>query len=69
MADPKPITDTQLKRIKPLMKAFTRLNAFVFRVSNGRFMSTFSGCDICLVTMKGARSGRVGKQPCRQTGA
>ena len=59
MADPKPITDAQIKRFKPLMKGFTRLNAWVFRASNGRFMSTFSGCDICLVTMKGARSGRV----------
>lgn len=58
MAEPKPITETQIKRIKPLMKAFTRLNAWVFKASNGRLMSKFGGSQICLVTMKGRRSGR-----------
>lgn len=58
MSDPKPITETQLRRIRPLMKAFTKLNAWVFKASNGRLMSKFSGCAICLVTMTGAKSGR-----------
>ena len=58
MSDPKPITETQLRRIRPLMKAFTKLNAWVFKTSNGRLMSRFSGCAICLVTMTGAKSGR-----------
>jgi deazaflavin-dependent oxidoreductase (nitroreductase family) len=58
MSDPKPITDQQLRRMRPLMKAFTKLNAWVFKASNGRLMSKFSGCAICLVTMTGAKSGR-----------
>ncbi|MFP6660587.1 MAG: nitroreductase/quinone reductase family protein, partial [Myxococcota bacterium] len=58
MSDPKPITETQLRRMRPLMKAFTKLNAWVFKASNGRLMSMFSGCAICLVTMTGAKSGR-----------
>ena len=58
MSEPKPITDAQLKRFKPLMKAFSRFNAWVFKASGGRWMSSFSGRPICVVTMKGARSGR-----------
>ena len=58
MSEPKPITDAQLRRFKPLMKVFSRINAWVFKASSGRWMSSFSGRPICVVTMKGARSNR-----------
>jgi len=40
------------------LKAFTRLNVWVYRASGGRLMSKLAGDPICLVTMTGARSGR-----------
>lgn len=41
-----------------VLKAFTRLHVWVYRLSGGRLMHTLGGDEICLVTMKGARTGR-----------
>ncbi len=41
-----------------LLKAFTRLNVWVYRLSGGRLMSKLAGDPICLVTMTGVKSGR-----------
>jgi len=43
---------------KGLMRLFTRLNVFVYRLSGGRLMNRMYGTPICLVTMTGAKSGR-----------
>lgn len=40
------------------LKAFTRLNVWVYRLSGGRLMNSIAGDPICLVTMTGAKSGR-----------
>lgn len=40
------------------LKAMTRINVWVYRMSGGRLMSTLAGAPICLVTMTGAKSGR-----------
>lgn len=41
-----------------VIKNFTRLNVWVFKASKGRLMTTFpGGYPICVVGMKGARSG------------
>jgi len=40
------------------LKAFTRLNVWVYRASGGRLMNKLAGDPICLVTMTGASSGR-----------
>lgn len=40
------------------LKAFTRINVWVYRLSGGRVMNTIAGDPICLVTMTGAKSGR-----------
>ena len=42
-----------------LLKTFTRINVFVYRLSGGRLMNKLAGMPIVLVTMKGARSGRT----------
>lgn len=42
-----------------LMKALTKLNVWIFRLSDGRLMNRFAGREICLVKMKGASSGKV----------
>ncbi len=41
-----------------VVKAFTRLNVWIYKVSGGRFMNKFAGDSICLVTMTGAKSGK-----------
>lgn len=44
---------------KGLMRLFTWLNVFVYKLSGGRLMNRMYGTPICLVTMKGARSGKT----------
>ncbi len=41
-----------------VLKAYTRLNVLVYRLSGGRLMNGFSGMPIVLVKMTGARSGK-----------
>ena len=53
-----PMTAKEHRRIRRNVKLFARLNAWVYRLSGGRLMNTFSGCSICLVKMTGARSGQ-----------
>ncbi|MBL4680842.1 MAG: nitroreductase family deazaflavin-dependent oxidoreductase [Pseudomonadales bacterium] len=43
---------------KWLLKLFTRINVFVYRLSGGRLLNEFSGMPICLVEMTGAKSGK-----------
>ena len=42
-----------------VLKAFTRINVWVYRLSGGRLMNTLGGDPICLITMTGAKSGKV----------
>jgi deazaflavin-dependent oxidoreductase (nitroreductase family) len=56
--DVKPISEPQMKLVKPLMKLMSGVNVFVYRLTNGRLMGRFSGADVCLVTMTGRKSGR-----------
>jgi F420H(2)-dependent quinone reductase len=57
--DVKPIPESMNGLIRVFMKAYTRLNVWVYRASNGRLMNKFpNGSPICLVTMTGRRSGR-----------
>lgn len=58
MSEPKPITERQLKILKPILKAFARFQVLVYKKTNGRWMSKFAGREICLVTMTGAKSGK-----------
>ena len=58
MAD-KPMTEQEYKRFRRFVKFFSRMNLFVYKMSGGRLMSSASGRPIMLVTMKGARSGRL----------
>ena len=49
---------------KPLLRTIGALNAFVYRVSGGRWMGRFpGGAPVCLLTTKGRRSGRVRTVP------
>jgi len=44
---------------KWFIRFFTRINVWVYRLSGGRLMHKFAGREICLVKMKGARSGKA----------
>ncbi len=41
------------------LKAFTKFNVIVYKLSGGRLMNEFSGMPIILVKMKGAKSGKM----------
>lgn len=43
---------------KTLMKVFSKINIFVYRLTNGKLMGSLKGSPICLVTMTGRKSGR-----------
>ena len=55
----KPSNDNGKPPPRWLLKTFTRINVFVYRLSGGRLMNKLAGMPIVLVTMKGARSGRT----------
>ena len=59
MSQPKPITEGQMKIIKPLISGFGRLNTWIYKLTGGRLMHTFGGGEVCIVTMKGAKSGKI----------
>lgn len=42
-----------------VLKTYTRLNVFVYRLTGGRLMNTLAGLPIVLVKMKGAKSGKM----------
>lgn len=52
-------SDSQKSQVPPrwILKAFTKLNVWVYRLSAGRLMNQFGGRGICLVKMTGAKSG------------
>ena len=41
-----------------LIRAFTRVNVWLYQWSGGRLMNRYAGDPICLVTMTGAKSGK-----------
>ena len=63
MSDPKPITPFQMKLMKMVMGPFSRWNASRYMKSQGKSMGRLSGYDICVATMKGAKSGKVRHMP------
>jgi len=63
LSDPKPITLFQMKLMKMLMGPFSRLNASRYIKSQGKSMGKFAGRDICVATMKGAKSGKMRHVP------
>jgi deazaflavin-dependent oxidoreductase (nitroreductase family) len=42
-----------------LVKAMTRTHVFLHRLSGGHLFNKLAGDDVCFVTMKGAKSGRM----------
>jgi deazaflavin-dependent oxidoreductase (nitroreductase family) len=53
-----PMTEGEFKSLRRVIKPYSRLNAFVYKLTGGRLMGTLTGRPVMLVTMKGARTGR-----------
>jgi deazaflavin-dependent oxidoreductase (nitroreductase family) len=53
-----PMTAVEYSRIKKFAPIFARVNVWIYRLTGGRLMNKFEGCEICLVKMTGARSGK-----------
>ena len=52
---------------KWILRAFSRLNVFVYRLTGGRMMNRMEGSPICLLTMTGRKSGRTLTTPLMYT--
>ena len=63
MNTPRPITETQLRLMKPFMRWFTNLNVLVYKWSGGKIMNRFGGGEVCLVKMTGAISCKTKEIP------
>jgi deazaflavin-dependent oxidoreductase (nitroreductase family) len=42
-----------------ILRTMTAINVFVYKLSGGKMMNKLMGADICMITMKGARSGKT----------
>ena len=63
VSSPKPISESQEKLIKPLMRLMSAANVWLFRVSRGRLGNRFSGAPVLLLMTRGRRSGRTRTAP------
>ena len=62
MSDTKlaPWTRTQERLVSPIIRVMTLLNVWTYRLTGGRVGGTFrQGAPVCLVTVKGKRSGAL----------
>lgn len=58
--DVQPIPESAMKWVKPVMRWMSKANVFVYKATNGKLWGTFpGGAPVCLVTMKGAKSGKT----------
>ncbi len=54
-----PMTEAEYERTKKGARTFGKVNTFVYRLSGGRLMTQFKGCDICVVKTIGAKTGKT----------
>lgn len=48
---------------RTLLRVMSKLNVWLYRLSNGKIMGQLGGGPVCLVTMTGAKSGKVLTRP------
>ncbi len=53
-----PMSEKEFRRLRQFIKPFSRLNTWVYRLTNGRLMGELQGRPVVLITMTGARSGK-----------
>ena len=63
MASTRPITEAQMRLIKPGLKLFTAFHVFLYKLTSGRLFNRIGGGEICIVKMTGAKSGQPREFP------
>ena len=63
MAEPKKMTEFQMKVAKAIMGPFSRWQARRYLKSGGKSMGQLRGRDVCVATMKGAKTGATRHVP------
>jgi deazaflavin-dependent oxidoreductase (nitroreductase family) len=53
-----PMSEQEFRRLRRFIRPFSALNRIVYRWTGGRWMGSFQGRPIMLVTMKGAKTGK-----------
>ncbi len=53
-----PMSDEEFAKVRKFIKPFSKLNAVMYRLSNGRIMGKLQGREVMLVSMTGAKSGK-----------
>lgn len=58
--DVKPIPESTMRWVKPIMRWMSKANVWVYQKTDGRVWGTFpGGAPVCLVTMRGRKSGAL----------
>ena len=58
-----PMSEKEFKRVRTLIRPYSRLNSLIYRLSGGRLMRTMQGRPIMVVTMRGAKTGKERNVP------
>ncbi len=53
------MTEKEFRTLRRVIKPFSRLNVFVYKLTGGRVMGTLTGRPVMLVTMEGVKSGKT----------
>ena len=53
-----PMSDKEFEKLRRFIKPFSRLNAFLYKLSGGRLTGKLRGRPVMLVTMQGVKSGK-----------
>ena len=53
-----PMTEKEFKTLRSFIKPYSKLNVFMYKLTNGRIMGKLGGREVVLVTMTGAKSGQ-----------
>ena len=63
MGNPRPITEAQIRFVKPGLKLFTQFHVLLYKWTAGRLFNRIGGGEICIVKMRGAKSGQFREFP------
>ena len=59
----KPLAPRLYPTSKFMFRLFTRSQAFIFKLSRGYFWKTINGSEICVIKMKGVKTGKIRSIP------
>ncbi len=63
-SQPRPFTEREIRMARPLIRAMSRANVWIYKLSGGRLGGTWlRGAPVCLLTTVGRRSGEPRTTP------